>query len=113
MKTLIQILEEELKNEKHRTIQLTELNTPEHVNQVNAFWLRVENRMREDPAVKRLSELAALSTTILLSTIPREQFSFAFQRLFVEMITLWEDANNRFNDQFKSQPKEEIKTPQP
>jgi hypothetical protein len=109
MKTLIQILEEELKSEKHRTIQISELNTPELANQVNAFWLRVENRMREDPAVKRLAELASFSTTILMSAIPREQFSFAFQRLFVEMISIWEDANNRFNEQLKGQPNSETK----
>ncbi len=104
MKKLIDFLEEELKSEKHKTLQIADLNTPGAIEKSQAFWDRTENRMREDPAIKRLAELAALSTTMILSIIPREQFTIAFQRLFVEMVSIWEDAQTKFAEQFKEGP---------
>lgn len=60
-------------------------------------------RLIQDPA---LSDLIKISTQISLAigsmNVPQEMKYNGFLQILVETIEVWEEANNRFNEQLKS-----------
>ncbi len=80
----------------------------------NAGDLAVRAQQKKDAAFKRISEDKALGILVSLGanmiamisnmTPAGVQRNEATAQILIELVTIWENSHNAFNDQLKSQP---------